>query len=241
MRTNNLIKKILLLAIILIAILILSLLIWNFALKPTDSNYSKIILRDTHSNEEENVLTIAESLNYSNITSRERFIDPANPETYLHPSTYITYTTPNFIDSEVINYYSKRFDDLQASGDPNRITLNYEANVSKRSEFRIFNSPPPEGVTWRNTTLVISAPDGSLYSKSIGFMYFFYSNQTEYQWTNSNFDFNFSDCYVVWMKLFYSELYAPTAGYFTTTEQLLVLDRDLEPVLVGVSTGRAAA
>jgi len=218
-----------------------SLIVWNYSTNPISPQYYKNISRDTHTTEEAEVLKTAESLNYSSITSRERFIGSAERDAYLHPGTYLDYTSPNFIDSEVINYYSTRYDDLQGKTDPKHITLTYQANVTKRSDFRIFNSPPPEGSTWRNVTLVLSSPDGSFYTRNIGFMEFFYKNQIEYQVTDRNFDFNFSNCYVIEMNLTYNEVYAPTAGFFVTTEQIVVLDRDLSPVLIGISTGMAVS
>ena len=235
-------KRSLLIIVIVIAIVtISSLIVWNNSINPISPQYYKNILRDTHTTEEAEVLKTAESLNYSSIISRERFIGSAERDAYLHPGTYLDYTSPNFIDSEVINYYSTRYDDLQGKKDPKHITLTYQANVTKRSDFRIFNSPPPKGSTWRNVTLVLSSSDGSFYTRNIGFMEFFYKNQTEYQVTDRNFDFNFSNCYVIEMNVIYNEVYAPTAGFFVTTEQIVVLERDLSPVLVGISTGMAVS
>ena len=62
---------------------------------------------------------------------------------------------------------------MQGKGDPKQIGLTYEANVTKRSEFRVFKSPAHEGVTWHNTTIVISALDGSLMPKDSTDMQFF--------------------------------------------------------------------
>ena len=55
------------------------------------------------------------------------------------------------------------------------------------------------------------------------------------------YDFNFSDCYVVEMKFVYSEIYAPLAAFFVDIEQIVVLDREFVPVLVGVESGMAVA
>lgn len=208
---------------------------------PIVPSYSKDIARDTHTSEEETVLKATESLNYSSIISRERFTGSAEPDAYLNPGTYLDYTCPNFIDSEVINYYTTRYDDLQGKTLPKIIEFTYHANVTKRSDFRIFNSPPPEGSTWRNVTLVLSEPDGSFINRSIHFMQFFYKNQTSYQVTDRNFDFSFSDCYVVEMNLKYDEVYALTAGFFINTEQIVVLDTDLSPILVGIYSGMAVS
>jgi hypothetical protein len=232
-------RLLLILAMVLIATVFI-VLIWNM-INPIAPQHYRSILRETHTAQETKVLKIVESLNYSSITSRERFVGSADRDAYLYPKTYLDYTSPNFIDSEVINYYQTRYDDLQGKSPPKYIEFTYQANVTERSDFRIFNSPPPEGSTWRNVTLVLSAPDGSFITKSIHFIQFFYKNQTEYQMTDSNFDFSFSNCYVIEMNLKYHETYAPTAGFFVTTEQIVVLDRDLSPVLVGISTGMAVS
>ena len=234
-------KRLLLIILVLVIATATSLIVWNNSINSSVPQYYKNILRDTHTAEEAEALKTAESLNYSSIISRERFIGPAERDAYLHPGTYLDYTSPNFIDSKVINYYSTRYDDLQGKKEPKHITLTYKANVTKRSDFRIFNNPPPEGSTWRNVTLVLSLPDGSFYTRNIGFTEFFFKNQTEYQVTDRNFDFNFSNCCVIEMNLVYNEVYAPTAGFFVTTEQIVVLDRDLSPVLVGISTGMAVS
>jgi hypothetical protein len=72
-------------------------------------------------------------------------------------------------------------------------------------------------------------------------MQFFYENQTGHQVTDRNFDFNFSNCYVIEMNLRYDEVYAPTAGFFVNAEQIVVLDADLSPVLVGIYSGMAVS
>jgi hypothetical protein len=210
-------------------------------MNPIASSYSKDISRDTHTAEEESVLRAAEFLNYSDIVSRERFVGSAERDAYLNPGTYLDYTSPNFIDSEVIDYYTTRYDDLQDKPLPKQIEFTYHANVTKQSDFRIFNSPPPEGSNWKNVTLVLSEPDGSFTNRSIHSMQFFYENQTGHQVTDRNFDFNFSNCYVIEMNLRYDEVYAPTAGFFVNAEQIVVLDADLSPVLVGIYSGMAVS
>ncbi len=59
--------------------------------------------------------------------------------------------------------------------------------------------------------------------------------------TEWGYDFNFSNCHVVEMKLKYSEIYAPLAAFFVDVEQIVVLDQDLTPVLVGVTSGMAVS
>lgn len=237
-------KPLLILALCMVALVIASLLIWNLynPYNPQVSRrYERNIVRNFDNQEEERALAVAESINYSDIVSLERFDGPSDPEVYLHPGTYLTYTYANFIDSEVITYYETRYDNLKEKEDPKGIELTYQANVTKRSEFRIFNSPAPEGVTWHNTTIVFSAPDGSFWLKSSGDMKFFYRNQSSYQMIEWGYDLNFSDCYVVEMKLVYSETYAPLAAFWSDVYQIVVLDRNFVPVLLGMESSKALA
>ncbi len=223
----------------MIGIIVTAILIWDNTQIPL--KYQKNISRNIDNQEEQTALSTTESINYSTILLKERFIGSSDPEDYLHPGAYLTYTQANFIDSEAIDYYETRYHNMQGKGDPRQIDLTYEANVTKRSEFRIFNSPAPEGVSWHNTTIVISAPDGSLIRKEPAHMQFFYRNQTGYQMTEWDYDFNFSDCYIIDMKLSYSETYAPVAAFFVDIEQIVVLDQDFKPVLIGVESVMAVA
>ena len=58
----------------------------------------------------------------------------------------------------------------------------------------------------------MSASDGSKEFNS-GNMQFFYKNQTTYQIARWDYDFNFSNCHVIEMKLRYYEVYAPVSGF----------------------------
>lgn len=234
-------KLFLILALCIVSLVVTSLLIWNFLSPQIPQKYERNIVRYLDNQEEERALNVAESINYTAIASLERFDGSKDPEAYLHPGTYLAYTYANFIDSEVMNYYETRYDNLQGKGYPRQIELTYDAKVSKQPEFRIFNSPAPEGVTWHNTTIVFSATDGSVWRKDSGNMKFFHRNQSSYQTIEWGFDFNFSDCYFVEMKLEYSEVYAPTAAFFSEVYQVLILDRSFEPVLLGVESFKALA
>ena len=59
--------------------------------------------------------------------------------------------------------------------------------------------------------------------------------------TEWEYNFNFSDCYVVNMKLVYSEYYAPLTAYWSDVDQIVVLDRNFSPVLVGLGSGIAVS
>ncbi len=234
-------KTLVILAVCMAALVAMSYFTWSQLFPQIPQRYERNIARNVDNQEEESALVAAESVNYSTITSLERFDGSSDPQAYLNPGTYLEYTYANFIDLEVINYYETRYDSLQGKGYPRQIKLNYEANVTKRSEFRVYNSPPPEGAAWYNTTIVISAPDGSVAIKDPAHMQFFYQNQSGYQMVERGYDFNFSDCYVVEMELVYSEGYAPTAAFWSDTDQIVVLDRNFSPVLVGVESQKAIA
>ena len=234
-------KALLIIAVCAVAVIVMSLFVWIQFHPEIPHKYEKSIVRNFVNQDEETALSAAESINYSAIVSLERFDGSSDPETYLHPGTYLAYTSANFIDSEVIDYYETRYDNMQGKGDLGRIESTYEANVTKRSDFRIFRSPAPQGVAWHNTTIVVSAPDGSLIRKDTTNLKIFYRCQSGYQMAEWEYDFNFSDCYVIEMKLAYSETYAPVAAFFVNIEQIVVLDRDFVPVLVGVAAGMAVA
>ena len=234
-------KKILvILAVCLVAIVGMSLFTWSLMHPQIPQTYELNIARNVNNAEEETALAAAESINYTPITSLERFANSTDPQAYLSPSDYLSYVCANFIDSETINYYQTRYDNQQGKEYPRQIELNYQANATKYTEFRIYNSPAPQGVTWHNTTIVLSAPNGAVTFNSAG-MQIYYRNQSSYQTTDWDYDFNFSDCYFVKMNLEYSETYAPLAAFFATIDQIVVLDKNFEPVLVGLDSGLAVA
>lgn len=237
-------KTLLILTGCILVLTFASIFIWellNPQIPQIAQKYEKNIVRNLDNQEEERALAAAESLNYSAIVSLERFDGSSDPQAYLNPSTYLAYTYANFIDSEVINYYETRYNNQQGKGYPKAIEFNYTADVTKQSEFRIFNSPAPEGVTWHNITIVFSTADGSFWSKNSGNMKFFYKNQSNYRMVEWNYDFNFSDCYVVEMKLGYSEYYAPLAAFHSDVYQILILDRNFIPFLLGVESSKMVA
>ncbi len=236
-------KALLILAIGVVTLVAVSLLIWSLSSPQIPPKYNKSIVRNFESQEEENALVAAESTNYSAILSSERFDGSSDPEDYLNPGIYLSYTYANFIDSEALNYYETRYDNLQGKEGPKypkAIEMTYEANATKRPEFRIYNSPAPEGVSWHNVTIVMSSSNGSVQFNS-GSMKFFYWNQSGYQRLDWGFDLNFSDCYVAEMKMVYSEYYAPLAAFWSDVHQIVVLDQNLMPLLLGVETRNVVA
>lgn len=222
-------KKALLTIALCVVIVVGALFTWHF-LGPQNMKYTKNIDRSFVSLKEETALTTAESIDYSKIIFLSRFQDSASPDTYKD------YVYANFIDSGVLDYYNKRYaaqEEQISSESPKGVTFTYQANATQCSQFQIYNNPAPEGVTWHNITIVKCTPNSSTTYNS-GNMQFFYKNQSTYQSTQWNYNFNFNECYVIEMKLHYSEYYGPLAAFASEVYQIVVLDQYLTPVLVGV-------
>jgi hypothetical protein len=237
-------KKIIMIAVLAVLVaVVLSAVAFNLLFFPAiNAKYEIHINRNTESPAEEKALAAAETINYTGVSKIERFNGPTDPEDYLHPKTYLAYTFANYIDSETLSYYQTRYDSLKGKGKPGSIEYTYDANVSEYQTVRIYNSPAPEGVKWHNTTIVLvgSTSNTSIVSKC-GAVPVYVAKQTGYTLTDWGYDYNFSDCYVVRMTLGYDEVYAPTAAFFATVNQIVVLDRDRTPLLIGISTGAAVA
>ena len=222
----------------------MSFFTWNRLFPQIQQKYEKSITRNADTPEEASALAAAEGVNYSAITGFNRFEGSTDPEAYLHPSTYLTYTNANFVDSEVLNYYQTRYDSLQGTGNPKGITLTYQANVTKLLQLRVYNTPggnmirQNKTIPWDNITVVFADPITSMPFLTGSFMGYssrmFYANQSGPQQMKPGFDLNFSDCYLVEMKLDYSEYYAPLAAMDSSVFQVVVLNRSLEPILLGL-------
>jgi hypothetical protein len=206
------------------------------------------VTRNFGTPEEERALTATESVNYAAIMQKERFNGSSDP------GTYNGYTYANFIDTEVIKYYQARYDSQQKQTSPKGVTLNYMANVTKLARVRVFNSPggimmnyQNEPIPWHNNTVVFYDIGNSALLATANFMVdsssynpynrVFYKNQSEYQVLQPEFDLTFSDCYFIEMKFQYSEYHAPLAAFGSDVYQIVILDRNLDPLLIGIYTG----
>ncbi len=67
------------------------------------------------------------------------------------------------------------------------------------------------------------------------------TNGSGYKLTEWEYDFNFTDCYVVQMSLEYSEVYASTAAFNSRVHQIVVLDRDFSPLMIGIEISGSVA
>jgi hypothetical protein len=93
-------KALLILAVCLVAIASASLLSRTVLDTQNQQKYEINVVRSFSSQDEKKALSQAESINYSDITSLERLHGSSDPQDYLRPGTYLSYTYADYIDIE---------------------------------------------------------------------------------------------------------------------------------------------
>ena len=127
----------------------------------------------------------------------------------ITPLTVNGYGYPNFINSEVINYYHSYYESAKG------IThFSYSANVHTWNQ--------THAVYMTGMSIMVSSPNGTiLFPLNEGWgiqIRYAYLNGTKYQETSANkIDLSFSNCYVVEMRFEYSQFLGPTAGQCLTS------------------------
>lgn len=210
-------------------VIIVSISISYFSLPLLSGTYKKAIVRNTDNVEETNALTIAENINYSDIFNLPRF-------------TPGEYTWANFIDTNVIEYYDYRFENLK--GKPERVEFNYVANVFTWSQIRVVYVPAPEGETNLDADAIqVLSINGSVLFENAQYtgarwgMLFAYRNDSEYKRIKAEgINFSLSKSYVIEMKLVYDETWGPLAGFGCQMYQIIILDQDFVPFLLCVQS-----
>jgi hypothetical protein len=176
------------------------------------------IIRNANTPEEKRALAAAEDLNAT--------------ETFkIAPITANGYDYPNFINSEIINYYNSKYENAKG------ITqFSYSANVH----------------TWNQThasyvagmSISVSSPSGTiLFPSKDGWgieIRYAYLNSTKYQEISADkIDFTYSNCYIVEMRLEYSQFFGPTAGIMSEVYQIAIVNEDFTPILLCVQSQKA--
>ena len=228
-------KKILIGLALLVVILTFSAPI---LLDLTPNKYEKSIIKNTQGADEERALSAAENANYTDIFQIERFDGSTDPNDYLHPGTYLMYTFAHVIDTEVLGYYDARFEGLK--GKPEDMEFSYEANVHAYEQMQIVYEPSNsiKALSPNGTTLFRNA-EFTGPSRGMRFALAGDSGYTEIQ--PEELGLNFSNCFLVEMKLAYSETYAPTAAFFSDVYQIVIVDKRFSPVLLCVQSSGAVA
>ena len=222
-------KIALLIALVIIISISTSYLMWFlYVHRGTRPKYERSIVRNTSNVEEANALTIAENSNYSEIFNLQRFT------TWNHDETW-AYTWANFIDTQVIEYYDNRFENLKPEG----IKFHYEANVFTWDHIRVIYVPAPEGETNLDADAIqVLSLNGSVLFENAQYtgprwgMLFAYRNDSEYQKIMAEeINFSISKSYVIEMTLDYDEIWGPLAAFFVKVYQIIIVDQDFVPFL----------
>lgn len=232
-------RKIALLIALVIAIsLSISYVLWFFYSRPSGA-YERTIIRNTANIEEANALAIAETSNYSDIFNLERFTAWNHNETWA-------YTWANFIDTQVIDYYDDRFENLKGKlGEikPEGIKFHYEANVSTWDQIRVVYVPAPQGANIYDDAIQILGLNGSVLFENAKYtgprwgMQFAHRNGSAYQRiVAEEIDFSLSKSYVIETILTYKEIWGPLAAFSVRVYQIIIVDQNLVPSLYCVQS-----
>ena len=227
----------LLVALVIVISISISYLLWfRYMHRDTPPPYERAVIRNTSNVEEANVLTLAENSNYSDIFNLQRFTTWNNNETWA-------YTWANFIDTQVIEYYSDRFENLK--GKPERIKFHYEVNVSTWDQIRVVYVPAPEGANIYDDAMQILSPNGSVLFENAKYtgprwgMQFAHRNDSEYRSiVAEEINFSLSKSYVIEMTLTYNEIWGPLAAFYVKVYQIIIVDQNLVPSLYCVQSNQ---
>lgn len=216
------------LTIVIIISLSISYLLWFFYSKRSGA-YERTIIRNTSNVQEANVLTIAENSNYSDIFNLERFT------TWNHNETW-AYTWANFADTQVIEYYDDRFENLK--GKAGGIRFHYQANVSTWDQIHVLYVPAPKGANIYDDAIQVLSLNGSVLFENAQYtgprwgMRFAYRNDSEYlKIVAEEINFSLPESYIIEMTLEYDEIWGPLAAFFVRVYQIIIVDQDFVPFL----------
>jgi hypothetical protein len=244
-------KKIMLLAICTVAVIAVSLFI---TISLFTRNLPSSVIRNFDTSDEKRALTAAETVDYASIAAPiwalKRFEGSSDPKAYIHSGGY-SYAWANFIDSKVIDYYQNRYDYQQKQLDQEAVTFTYNANVTYLEQLHIFDTTrleqatvvirpdtnQKENITWYTTDIIFQGSDKSTPLATVNpFKHMLCRNQSEYYALTTEFDLTFSNCYFIEMTLQYSEVHGPLAAFMSDVHQIVVLDQNLVPIWIGITT-----
>ena len=215
--------------IIIISIPICYLICFLYLHPDIHPKYERTIVRNTSNLQEVNALTIAENSNYYDIFNLQRFT------TWNHNETW-AYTWANFIDTQVIQYYDDRFENLK--GKSGSIRFDYKANVFAWDQIRVVYIPAPEGASIYDDSIQILSLNGSVLLENAQYtgprwgMKFAYGNGSEYQRiTAEEINFSLAKSYVIEMTLRYDEYWGPLAAFLVKVYQIIIVDQYFMPLL----------
>ena len=186
--------------------------------------YSRRIIRDTNNETEENLLAIAENLNYSQIFNME-------------PLNSSSYGGSFFINKTVIDFYWTRiglFEEKELRG---IYQLNYTADViyAENIRFELYKQP---GYDIQMCLLESNLGEISIDHPLDKHIQIAIKNNSDYVVINGSdtefisLDRIFNNCYIIKMHLSDSGLVSELTGYKYTYVQYVVLDSEGDPLLI---------
>jgi hypothetical protein len=198
------------------------------------NKYEKSIIRNTDTAEEENALQAAENINYTDIFKIGRLTGAGLSNSNI--SDYSQYTYANFIDAEVLNYYEARYESLK--GKLWGLSFYYSADVYAWDKIQAVYVTPP---TMYPDTVRISGSNGTILNEYCGYecRYAYGNNSGIQEIQVSAIDFEFSNCYIVEMRLDYSEAPGNLSGFHCIVYQTVIVDGNLKPLLICVQPEQA--
>jgi hypothetical protein len=182
---------------------------------PASGGGEKTIVRNADTTEEKMALAAAEAFNASEAFNRA-------------PFTWNSYAYANFIDSEVINYYNNSYERSKETAQ--NVIFSYDANVYAWNQTRAVYDRTSKSIRVSSPNGTIQFPSQRGWGTQIQNAYLNYSR---YQEINlDEIDFSFSNCYVVEMRLRYSQVLGPTAGFMSDVYQIVIMNEDFKPILL---------
>jgi hypothetical protein len=210
------------------------------------NKYEKSIIRETETPEEENALLTAENVNYTDIFNTDWFYTGMSGFNFNLSDYSRQNPKANFIDAVVIKYYDGRYESLK--GKIMETGFNYNVNVSEWDKIHVVYVPPPENESVYTAKVRILSSNGTILTEyealdryawvgSMGLKDTLFGDQMgipEYQ--TSAIDFEFSNCYIVEMRLGYTEVYGNLGGFWYYVYQTVIIDENYKPLFIRVQT-----
>lgn len=185
--------------------------------------YSRNIDRITDNEIEENLLEIAENLDYSSLLNQSRFV---GRETFCLNKDHCY---ANYIDKEGIQYYWDRIGYLEKKREWGKYWMSYKSNIDyvNRVHIKMYES---ETMVFSEYTFLIETEqstysDGLFFEESIRVAIY---DGSDFKLINGyeSLDLSFSNCYLVEMNLSYGRQTGGEAGDGFWINQYVIFDKD---------------
>ena len=134
----------------------------------------------------------------------------------------------NFIDTDVVNYYSRLTETLQGG-----VNLDYEASSNMLSQAKVTITNNSIQITSPTKTSTFIVKNGWGFTATVAYL-----NGSQYQSVKDTANLDLTVCYLVRMNLVVSEVLGPTNGFANTIDQIVILNDSYIPVAFGFQSQR---